>query len=400
MKKIVAMMLGILLFFSTAMEIQAVEEPKESELYAKAAVLMDADSGRVLYAKNAEEPLANASTTKILTCILILENCNLEDVAEASSNAASQPRVRLGVKSGQRFFVKDMLYALMLESFNDCAVILAEHMAGTVENFAECMNQKAAEIGCTDSYFITPNGLDGKNENGIHHTTAKDLAKIMRYCIKTSPQKEMFLEITRTANHTFSDAEGTVQYSCTNHNAFLQMMEGALTGKTGFTGTAGYCYTGALKRDGKTLIVALLACGWPNHKTYKWSDTKTLMQYGLEGFQIYDVSENVKGIKDLPEIYVSDGTKGWIGEKTKLSLVLQNIQSMDTILIKEGENLEAKVQMKQELFAPIRKGTVVGTVTYWIGEELIRKDSILAGENITKIDFSWCFRQVLELADF
>ena len=137
--------------------------------------------------------------------------------------------------------------------------------------------------------LFTPNRLDAKDDAGFHHTTAADLAKIMKYCIKESLKSDEFLEITRTAQYSFSDVEGKCTYQCTNHNAFLQMMEGALSGKTGFTGIAGYCYVGALQREDKTLIVALLACGSPNNKTYKWSDTRKLMNYGLEQFKKIDL---------------------------------------------------------------------------------------------------------------
>lgn len=396
MRRVIALLMSMVMLCSGAMEVKAAEAPQESELYAKAAVLLDADSGRVLYSKNGEEPLANASTTKILTCILILENCNLEDVTEVSANAASQPKVRLGMSAGQQFVIKDLLYGLMLESFNDCAVALAEHMAGTVEGFAACMNEKAGQIGCTDSYFITPNGLDGKDENGMHHTTAEDLANIMKYCIRESPQAEQFLEITRAANHSFSDVAGKANYSCTNHNAFLQMMEGALSGKTGFTGTAGYCYVGALERDGKTLIVALLACGWPNNKTYKWADTKKLMQYGLDAFSLYEVASDLKTEEDLPKILVSDGRTAWIGEKAEVAVQIKNVESMETVLIKEGEQVETDVQIQTKLYAPIRKGSVIGTIVYRIGEEVIRKDSVVAAEEVQSIDFTWCYGKILD----
>lgn len=396
MRRVIALLMSMVMLCSGAMEVKAAEAPQESELYAKAAVLLDADSGRVLYSKNGEEPLANASTTKILTCILILENCNLEDVTEVSANAASQPKVRLGMSAGQQFVIKDLLYGLMLESFNDCAVALAEHMAGTVEGFAACMNEKAGQIGCTDSYFITPNGLDGKDENGMHHTTAEDLANIMKYCIRESPQAEQFLEITRAANHSFSDVAGKANYSCTNHNAFLQMMEGALSGKTGFTGTAGYCYVGALERDGKTLIVALLACGWPNNKTYKWADTKKLMQYGLDAFSLYEVASDLKTEEDLPKILVSDGRTAWIGEKAEVAVQIKNVESMETVLIKEGEQVETDVQIQTKLYAPVRKGSVIGTIVYRIGEEVIRKDSVVAAEEVQSIDFTWCYGKILD----
>ncbi len=393
MRRWMALILSVIVLFYSGRTVFA-EEISESELYAKAAVLMDADSGRILYEKNSETPLANASTTKILTCIVILENCSLDDVTEVSTNAASQPKVRLGMQSGQKFVIRDLLYALMLESFNDCAVALAEHMSGSVESFADCMNEKAAAIGCRDSYFITPNGLDGKDERGMHHTTAEDLARIMKYCIRESPQTEKFLEITRTPNYSFSDADGSHSYSCTNHNAFLQMMEGALTGKTGFTGTAGYCYVGALERDGKTLIVALLACGWPNNKTYKWSDTKKLMQYGLDTYTPYEVASDLLTESELPEVRVEDGTKVWIGETSPVKLEIKNVDSLERVLLKEGEQVEKKLQLTRDLYAPLKKGSVVGTVTYRVGEEVIRRDSIVVAENISRVDFEWCLRQI------
>ena len=161
----------------------------------------------------------------------------------------------------------------------------------------------AKELGCNKTHFITPNGLDAVDEGGIHATTATELAIIMRYCIKESEKKDDFLTITRTPSYQFKNVKGDRNFSCTNRNAFLSMMEGALSGKTGFTGKAGYCYVGALERDGKSFIVALLACGWPNNKNYKWSDTKVLMEYGIEQYEYQNVYESIK----LPKIRVNNG---------------------------------------------------------------------------------------------
>ena len=179
------------------------------------------------------------------------------------------------------------------------------------------MNQKARDIGCFDTYFITPNGLDAVvNDTGkIHSTTAADLAKIMAYCVTDSPAKDQFLEITRTLGYDFTDAEGKRSFHCNNHNAFLGMMEGALSGKTGFTGNAGYCYVGALQRDGKTYVVALLACGWPNNKSYKWSDTKTLMNYGLENYEYCSLADMRIREEELNPIPVEEGQTQRIGGK-------------------------------------------------------------------------------------
>ena len=207
------------------------DEP--AELYARSAVLMDADSGRVLFGKDADVVRPMASTTKIMTCILALEYLRKhpDQTIEVSDQAASQPKVHLGMQKGEVFYIKDLLYSLMLESHNDSAVAVAEGIAGSVEEFAKEMNAKAAEIGCKNTHFITPNGLDAEDEGGVHSTTAEDLAKIMRYCIMTSGEKETFLEVTRTKEYQFQDTDRKRTFSCHNHNAFLDMMDGpALSG--------------------------------------------------------------------------------------------------------------------------------------------------------------------------
>lgn len=254
------------------------EEPKQ--LYALSAVLMDGDSGRVLYEKNGETPLANASTTKVLTCIVALESAPGDDYVQVSQNAVSQSEVKLGLQKGEQYYLEDLLYSLMLKSHNDTAVAIAEHCGGTVEGFARMLNRKAKQIGCEDTYFITPNGLDAEDENGKHHTTAKDLALIMRYAIRN----RTFLHIAQTRDYTFSEITGKRTFSVHNTNALLDRMEGVLAGKTGYTSQAGYCYVCAWEKEGRTFIVSLLGCGWPNHKNYKWSDTEKLLSFGDYNF--------------------------------------------------------------------------------------------------------------------
>ena len=181
--------------------------PDLLSLHSLSAVLLDGDSGRVLYGRDMDTPRPMASTTKIMTCILALEQGNLSDVCTISANASSQPKVHLGVRAGQKFLLEDLLYSLMLESHNDSAVAVAEQIAGSVEEFAKKMNRKALSIGCENTYFVTPNGLDATNrdESGevrMHSTTATDLARILRYCIMESPKREEFLKITRSASRT------------------------------------------------------------------------------------------------------------------------------------------------------------------------------------------------------
>lgn len=393
-------------------------------LYAQSAVLMDADSGRVLYGKNENQIMPMASTTKIMTCIVALENGNLDDYVEVSSYAAGMPKVHLSMQTGEYYRLGDLLYSLMLESHNDSAVAIAEHVGGSVEGFAKMMNQKARDLGCFDTYFITPNGLDATvNETGkIHSTTARDLARIMSYCIHTSEKKEQFLEITRTSSYGFSNyiknkesgemTAGSRYFSCNNHNAFLSMMEGALSGKTGFTSKAGYCYVGALERDGKTFVVALLACGWPNNKTYKWSDTKTLMNYGLENYEYHSFSEEQIDEKKLAPIFVADGQTDEIGEKayTKIKVLEgkeDNDGSVDYVddhdsegseeglLLRKDEQFEVTYDIKKKLTAPVDEGTIVGKIQYKVGDTVYRTKMVVTEDAIERIDFNWCMQKVL-----
>ena len=372
---------------------ESVEAPKE--LYARSAVLMDADSGRVLFGKEEEEIRPMASTTKIMTCILALENQEEGQVVTASAYASGRPKVRLGVREKEQFYLKDLLYSLMLESHNDSAVVIAEGISGTVEEFAKLMNQKAGELGCEDTHFVTPNGLDESDEGGAHSTTARDLATIMRYCIMQSPCREEFLEITQTKNYQFSDVEGKRNFSCVNHNAFLDMMEGALTGKTGFTSDAGYCYVGAVRRDDRTFIVALLACGWPNNKGYKWKDTRKLMEYGIAGYQYRDVWEDVT----LPEVAVLQGVKEERPYETELSVPVQVAGKEEIpVLLREDEGVKVSTDVKDSLKAPVSEGEVVGSVRYLLEGEEIASYEVVTTEAVRERDLKWALLWITRLA--
>ncbi len=364
------------------------------QLYARSAVLIDADSGRVLFGKEESEIRPMASTTKIMTCILALENQEEGQVVTASGYAAGQPKVRLGVREQEQFYLKDLLYSLMLESHNDSAVVIAEGIAGTVEEFAAMMNQKAVSLGCMDTHFVTPNGLDGSDEAGIHATTARDLAMIMRYCISQSPCREEFLEITRTKNYQFTDVEGKRNFSCVNHNAFLDMMEGALSGKTGFTSDAGYCYVGALKRDNRTFIVALLACGWPNNKGYKWKDTRKLMEYGIANYEYRDVWEDV----ELPGIQVTEGVMEEDPYETGIQIPVHMEEKAEIpVLLREDEAVEVKTEIRERIGAPVREGEQVGQVRYILDGKEIASFDVVTGKAVRKRDLRWAVSWVLQM---
>lgn len=402
MKKIVVFTIVfiVLINYSFSIYVKAdTQVPKETELFAKSAVLLDGDSGRVLYSKEGNIPMPMASTTKIMTLIVVLENTELSDVVTVSKNAASQPKVHLGMREKQQFFVEDLCYSLMLESHNDSAVALAEHVGGSVEGFADMMNEKARDLGCTNTYYITPNGLDASitadGKEKMHSTTAEELAKIMRYCIMISPCKEKFLEITQTQSRTFSDVSKTNSYSCNNHNAFLQMMEGAISGKTGFTGKAGYCYVGALEREGKTFIVALLACGWPNNKTYKWKDTRKLMEYGIENYDYREVFEKKDDFENIliPGSCMVEQGEERLWEEGRIQPYMKE-ESMK-LLLNSGEQVKIVYNIKENLQAPIGENDIIGTAEYWLNNEKIKVYNIYSGNEIAVIDFKLCVKQII-----
>lgn len=372
--------------------------PNELQLYAQAAVLMDADSGRVLYGKNEDEILPMASTTKIMTCIIALEYGNPEDIVQVSSYAAGMPKVKLGIREGEQYYLRDLLYSLMLESHNDAAVAIAEALAGSVERFAVMMNQKARDIGCFDTYFITPNGLDAESKDGskMHSTTARDLAKIMAYCVIDSEKKEQFLAITETREYSFQDVSGNRSFHCNNHNNFLNMMDEAISGKTGFTNKAGYCYVGAVESEGRTYTVALLACGWPNNKNYKWSDMRKLANYGKEYFAYRDIYEE-QTFESIPVINGIAGEEATPYEQAYMEVALApSVQETLPYLLSDKDRIEVKKILDTELKAPIKAGEKVGQIAYYLNGELIREDPVLTTKEIKVQDYPWIFFYILQ----
>lgn len=403
--KILTLLLSILLSLSLCFGPVYGETEKTQEealkLYAQSAVLMDGNSGRILYGKEENLKRPMASTTKIMTCILALENGTLEDEVKVSSLAAGQPKVHLGASTDETFRLEDLLYSLMLESHNDAAVMIAEHIGGDVPGFAKMMNQKARDLGCTNTCFITPNGLDAvqDNEAGVeqmHSTTAADLARIMSYCVWESPKREGFLKITQTQNYYFTDIQGKRSFQCTNHNAFLTMMDGVLSGKTGFTGGAGYSYIAALEDNGRKFVVALLGCGWPPHKSYKWSDTRALFHYGLRNYQDREVFQE-QNLKPIPVEHGINPESG-VGQTAyaKVSLNLTDEEKSLKLLMKEGEKVRILREIPTSLQAPVKAGTVVGSIMYYLEDRPVKGYPIYAAEEVKQITWGWCLGQILD----
>ena len=349
-----------------------------SSMYAGAYCVMDADSGRILLGKDADKKLPMASTTKIMTCILALENGNLSDLVTVSSYASTMPDVQLNIREDEQYTLKDLLYSLMLESHNDTAVAIAEHLGGSVEGFAEMMNEKAMELGCTSTSFVTPNGLDHEE----HYTTAAELCMIAAYAI----QNPDFLEIIQTPNYSFCDSTGARSFSVTNHDAFLTQYEGAIGIKTGFTNDAGYCFCGAAVKDDETLVSAVLACGWPPNKSYKWADTKKLMDYGFEAFE----NTTVPLCQEELLLPVEEG------QQKELILKREEAQTL-TLPLTSTDEISIVRELPQKIKAPVRAGDIIGYEVYAVNGNTYLEIPLIAQNDVAVLDYSYWMKQLSRL---
>lgn len=379
---------------------------KSNELYALSACLMDADSGRVLYDKNADEVRAMASTTKIMTLIVALEYANEDDIVTVSPYAASMPDVQLNIMAGEQYRLGDLYYAMMLESFNDVAVTIAEYIgecyalnqddrtANTdikarsyddskkyVHTFAKLMNEKAKELGCENTYFITPNGLDAEDENGKHSTTAKELAVIASYAIKN----ERFNDIIGTRQYSFCEVNGTRNCSAYNKDAFLNQMNGAFGIKTGFTGNAGYCFVGALKSDGRTFISVVLGSGWPSNRTYKWKDTRKLMEYGINNFFPRTVFSTIENYKD---VMVKDGM-----EESTSTCIAGEL----SLILCDADDVRVVYELEDYIDAPVSAGDVVGKAIIYVNDQRMGSFPITAAAAVERANYMWYLKRLLNV---
>ena len=379
----------------------AVLSLKDNDLYALSACLMDADSGRVLYGKNVDEVRAMASTTKIMTLIIALEYGDAEDIVTISPYAASMPDVQLNVRAGEQYRLGDLCYAMMLESYNDVAVAIAEHIGAAyagadseniekrsvddskkcVSAFAGLMNDKAKELGCEHTYFITPNGLDAEDENGKHSTTARELALIASYAVKNDD----FNAVTGTKQYSFGEINGKRSCTAYNKDAFLNQMNGAFGIKTGFTGNAGYCFVGALKSDGRIFISVVLGSGWPSNRTYKWKDTRKLMEYGINNFFEQRIFETVEEYKTVE---VTDGIGDCVGTRIEGEL---------SMLISADDEVKVVYELEDSTKAPVRKGDELGKAVVYVNGERFAVFPITAADDVRQVDFGWFLKGLMEV---
>lgn len=352
-----------------------VSAPKElSSLHAKAAILIDGNNQRVLFGKEEEKELPMASTTKIMTCLYAIEHGTLSDKVTFSQRAASAPKVRLGAKSGSQFLLSDLLYALMLESYNDVAVAIAEHIEGSVEQFCENMTQEARDYGCYHTSFETPNGLDSAK----HYTTCHDLALLTCIALKN----KNFCKIIKEQSFSIKELKNGQSYSLNNKNTFLTSYTGAIGVKTGYTNNAGYCFVGAVKKDGHYLISVVLGSGWYPNRRYKWEDTKKLMDYGIKNYSKKEIPLNQGIPSKLP-------VKG--GRKSFCTL---SFPTSTSLYVSSDEKTRCVISLPSTLTAPVKKGYAVGSVVLYIDSKPYRSYPIYARQNIKELTFSWCYKKV------
>ena len=359
--------LGLVVLLSLSQIVYAQTEPPKVK--AKGAVLIEQDSGRVLFAQNAETPLAMASTTKIMTCIIALENGKLDDIVVTSKRAAQAPPVKLKLKIGEKQRLGDLLYALMLQSDNDVAVAIAEHIGGSVEAFCELMTQKAKEIGAMQTTFKTPNGLDAEE----HGSSAYDMALIAAYALK-NPK---FVEIVTTTHITIPTVktENSVSHDLQNKNRFIYSYEGANGVKTGFTNKAGHCFVGGAKRKDMQLIGVALGSGWgKNGKTQKYTDVIQMMNYGFSEYEKIEVITPNENMAVVPVEKAISKTLT-IGCNSHVVLPLSS---------KEKENIYVKKIVPTTLIAPVKKGDTIGEVQVICDGTILAKVPLTANNSIKK----------------
>ena len=357
---IATLLLLIAIFTILPKENMAVEEDTEEiDITSRIALIYDRASGKILYEKNGNKQTPMASTTKIMTAIVVLENANLKDEVTIDSKAASVGGSRLGLKKNDKITVNDLLYGLMLRSGNDAAVALATHVGGSVEGFAELMNKKAEELGLVNSHFVVPHGLD----NDGHYTTAFELAKMADYALKIDKFKEIVG--CKIATIYINGYAKTIN----NTNKLLGSVSGVYGVKTGFTNGAGRCLVTACKRDDLDIITVIIGA---DTNEIRSNDTIKLIQYAYTKFEVVDikqiVEEKFEEWKNINQgrIYVNKGTE------QRTELYLEELP-YEKIAVKKEEidkiNISATVIYYFE--APVAKNSIIGNLKVMIGDEVI-----------------------------
>lgn len=357
---------------------------KEPMINSRIGIIYDRKSGRIIWGKNENKKSAMASTTKIMTCIVVIENADLNAEVKVSAKAAGTGGSRLGLKKDDKITIKDLLYGLMLRSGNDAAVALAEYVGKDKEGFANLMNKKAKELGLKDTHFVTPHGLDDPE----HYTTAYELAKIADYALKN----EMFAKIVGTKEHTIN-INGYAKQLC-NTNELLGYLQGVSGVKTGFTNNAGRCLVTSINRNDFEIITVVLGA---DTKKIRTADSINLIEYAYENYKYLNIEDIVnEKFGNWKEI----NKKRIQVEKGKNKTVVLKLRKIKNKVIpvkkSDIDNINIEINCLYYLKAPIEKGDVIGNLKITLNGEVVEVVDIVNNEEIKKKDRKDYFLEFLK----
>ena len=348
------------------------------ETGAKSALLMDMETGTVLYEENAHEPLAPASVTKVMTMLLIMEaidsgKIGWDDTVTVSEAAAAKGGSQIYLKVGETMSVTDMVKSIAVSSANDCACAMAEHIAGSEAGFVEQMNQRAKELGMNDTNFVNCTGLDDDDSAQNHKTSAYDIAVMSRQLMKYHPDIQKFTTI-------WMDTVRNGSFGLANTNKLVRFYPGATGLKTGFTSAAGYCLSATAQRDGLSLIAVVMGCKTSQER---FNACKQMLDYGFANYSIVE-PEQAKGNVVPVKLGTADTVEAVPGEETKL------------LIDKSQKNLiRSEVTLEESVTAPVSKGQRLGTLTVRAGEQVLRQVPLVAKEAVGKLTWGDLFLRVL-----
>ena len=348
-------------------------ETAKPSVNATSAIAIDSNSGRILYEKNAFSKKPMASTTKIMTILVAVENNSLDEIVTISKKAANTGGSSAHLVAGKKIKLSELLYGLMLKSGNDAAVALAEHTSGSVEEFAKLMNEKAVEIGALNTNFVTPHGLDTTN----HYSTAYDMAIIAAYALKNP----IISKIVSTAERTMYFEDGSSVY-LNNTNKLLSLYNGANGVKTGYTGMAGKCLIGSATRENWQVITVVF--GEPSSSS-RINDTVKLLDYCFDNYDLLDLSTLYK--LDF-KINVEKGKKNSIVPIYNSSLILP-------ITAKEKKAITIRKSYSKELVAPIAKSQLIGKIDFMLNDILLGTIQLVSDEYIERLNYKDYYNKLL-----
>ena len=344
-------------------------------LNSRSCIVLDRLTKTILYGKNEYNKVKMASTTKIMTGILVIENCDLNKTIEVSKKAAGTGGSRLGLKVGDKITIRDLLYGLLLRSGNDAAVALAEEISGSIQGFSDLMNKKAQELGLTNTLFESPHGLDSDN----HYTTAYELALLSDYALKNNT----FLNIVGTKNYTIT-INGYPK-NLSNTNELLGNLNGVYGIKTGFTNGANRCLVTACKRDNMDIICVVLGA---DTKKFRTADSIKLIEYTFKNYKYVNIDEQIN--KDFlnwknENLNYFNIVKGC---NSNLQIKYSNLNS-PIIPIKNDDISSIKISIKMDtnLIAPIYENDVIGRIDVYCNSNSILHCDVLASNSINKKGF-------------